>query len=361
MQNKRGIADHIDWILGIAMFLLAIGFTLTLFKPGIISVYNNNDLVDIVQNNFDNNIYWEINKVPIFVRPLSYNIQGNNAKLQNGFHPLIFGGTATVENGGISSVDNNNNPLKNLIINLVDENLQLFYVKYSDTDTSTITSNDENSGLSTLDTKEKKAKKKLKDLAQTTDREDNSGITKSSTDFILNVNINSNVQNINNPLGYNDHTKHILIYSNKIVNLNPTRLTSQGQACNLACQQSTSCTIPQDVNYLSNSQCQAAYEIGIPEKLRGISLADFDSLNTFTDNTCSGITGYKCLKKQWGFPDSKEFLITLEIGTDVNMFPKFPDSVSIPSNVNVFARRFNSVILTDDGLTVPVTVRIQVW
>ncbi len=375
MKNKRGLSEHIDWILGIAMFLLAVGFTITLFKPGLKPVHNSNDLITIIQDKFSDNIYWNITKVPIFIRPLAYGTTGTPPTLMpklTGNYYLNFVGTID-NNGGYNT--NEDNTLFSLIQqnNLGNLNIEEFYIRYSETDNPSfdndMLTNEERIAQPTdpIEKLSYESRKELKRLlnTQTIDMEfglkpkGNLDTDKKFTDIILPINLNSNA-----PTG---GTKHLLIYNNDLINLDYSNQIPQNlkQACLLKCPlNNQQCEYNGGIN---NINCQAAYELGVTEKLTGISFAKFKGLETFSVDGCPK-QGYDCIKKIWGFPDAKDFRITLEFkgvetnnGVETNQNPKFPESSSLPLKGNIFARRYNSFILTDDGETIPVTVRIQVW
>ena len=101
--------------------------------------------------------------------------------------------------------------------------------------------------------------------------------------------------------------------------------------------------------------------MGIKEKLRGLSTYKFTKLNTIScgDNP-NDLKGYDCIKEKWGFPNSKEFKIDIYTINQENSI-HFPDDKLLPVNANVFARQFNTFVLTDDGKREPVLVSIKVW
>ena len=72
MNNKKGVGNEIDWIIGIGLFLLSIMAIFVLFKPGVNPVYDYSTLIDIVNENMNNNLEWEITKTPIFIEPIPY-------------------------------------------------------------------------------------------------------------------------------------------------------------------------------------------------------------------------------------------------------------------------------------------------
>ncbi|MEK6955766.1 MAG: hypothetical protein AABW52_03840, partial [Nanoarchaeota archaeon] len=72
MMNKKGIGNEIDWIIGIGLFLLSIMAIFVLFKPGVNPVYDYDTLIGIVNDNMNNDLTWEITKIPIFIESIPY-------------------------------------------------------------------------------------------------------------------------------------------------------------------------------------------------------------------------------------------------------------------------------------------------
>ena len=67
MNNKKGVGNEIDWIIGIGLFLLSIMAIFVLFKPGVNPVYDYSTLIDIVNENMNNNL--DIHRTNTISRP----------------------------------------------------------------------------------------------------------------------------------------------------------------------------------------------------------------------------------------------------------------------------------------------------
>src|SRR3989344_6966651 len=83
-MQKKGISGHIDWILGIAMFLLAIGSMIVLFKPGITPTTNADTMINLVQDKFISDTEWTIIKQPIFIAPIKYTQESQSGNTISG-------------------------------------------------------------------------------------------------------------------------------------------------------------------------------------------------------------------------------------------------------------------------------------
>lgn len=344
-RKKKGLAENIDWILGVALFLLVVGFTLTLFKPGIKSLYNNEDLLTIVQNGMEQNTNWNITKVPIFIEGVKKKMPGYSPTVLKGLNNLKFSGTIYPSSAPITSDEEGALSVLIKDLGLENNNVELFYVF----DLGITPINDETNKL--LDTNEGKARTKLIQIGVPPNQIDrNNGLSPNVNNLVLPM-------YLKNPPSAGTKTKHLLIYSSDILNLHSastSTLTSTDKACKLNCESTadkTQCWTGA-YNNPQNIFCSAAYELGVPEKIIGLSLAKFINLN-------SDPSKYDNLKTELGFPKEKDFLITLEIGNDMSI--QFPEGTQVPLRANVYARRYNTVILNDDALTIPVTVRIQVW
>lgn len=69
MADKRGVASHLDWIIGITLFMFYVLFIIVTLKPGVQPLHKGDTLLLMVQDNFISNVTWDITKVPIFVKP----------------------------------------------------------------------------------------------------------------------------------------------------------------------------------------------------------------------------------------------------------------------------------------------------
>ena len=71
-MNKRGIAEHVDWVIAVAIFFVYLTIILTFFKPGIKPMINPNTLLNIVEDNFKQDVTWTLVKTPIFLYSVQY-------------------------------------------------------------------------------------------------------------------------------------------------------------------------------------------------------------------------------------------------------------------------------------------------
>jgi len=165
-------------------------------------------------------------------------------------------------------------------------------------------------------------------------------------------------------------SKYLIVMSGKDINFNIEDLTSG----NPSPTEMNACIPYGSLNPSSYAPavigpCQAMYEIGATETVKGIDLASFLSLNLTSASGCT--IGYDCIKEKWKFPASKEFIINITSLSIANSNPNaqlkqfsytFPsNSAGPPKNINVFVRQFNDYILTDDGIKIPVNIRITIW
>lgn len=102
-MNKRGVSEHLDWIIGMSLFMLYILFMVITLKPGIQPLHTGDTLLSIIQNNFIDNVTWNITRVPLnlVASPTSgcenlFSIDFpfnwiNNIKIYNNNIPVEFG------------------------------------------------------------------------------------------------------------------------------------------------------------------------------------------------------------------------------------------------------------------------------
>src|SRR3989344_5857525 len=142
-MEKRGIAGQIDWIIGIGMFLLAIGFIFVLFRPGVTPVNSAEILLDVVDKNFMEESTWEVNKVPMFIEPVPYILTGSTAT----------SGPNAIINKIILLSGDGDNTVVNLLelfesnydsFSINENNIEVFYTKLNSADTEPVdNSNDD--------------------------------------------------------------------------------------------------------------------------------------------------------------------------------------------------------------------------
>jgi len=383
-MEKRGVGAQIDWIIGISMFLLAIGFILVFFKPGVNPVNSSNVLLDVLEDNFRSDIMWNISRVPIFIEPVKYCTEDSSSgvpvfscQFDNGGKVVYFGGLP-----GDSHNPNMDSGIYGLIKNLKQENLEVYFVDNDDgpTEADSLNTDQENG--------------KDPDITDwdvdTTPEDDENQIivdvfadSRNSNDKIPLVTsegkaLKSFLDETYSPHRFyiktklklpNEKTKNYLIYTGDIINLRgnalgPIILENEGQAI-------TACIINRDLNPENNivdrenKHCRAKYQIGVSEELEGVSLVKLELLK---------IKSLDDVKEEWGFPLNREFRIIISGESDLQSTPQkfnfddygfkgliYPETASPPANVNVFSRRFSDFILNDEGELIPVIVTLQVW
>ena len=406
MNNKKGVGNEIDWIIGIGLFLLSIMAIFVLFKPGVNPVYDYSTLIDIVNENMNNNLEWEITKTPIFIEPIPYP------------DPNTDKSTIIPAGSRINMI------LDTMLLNILTPELPYQYIQMDETNRDKFLRETE-----PLDdtTSPKYAIKDLKEYNMellyvpgiTTDEEGKQFVEEMDRDSKADTETDcENIGDIENPTpeetvhidllkeycsvrncnsdncipatimadnrysnkfekvedgqiaikgviikgrtGERD-SKYVLLYSKDPINMNGNiRSKNRNELRTIynynACVVNPDKKTPQAEK--STDQCNAKYTIGIKEKLRGLSTYKFSKLNK--DSCNNGLKGYECIKEKWGFPQSKEFKIDIYTIDQHNSI-SFPDDKLLPVNANVFARQFNTFVLTDDGLRVPVLVSIKVW
>lgn len=65
MMNKKG--GHVDWAISIGIFLVYLIGMFILLRPGITPVYKPDSLLKIIEDQFMNNITWEVKEIPIIL------------------------------------------------------------------------------------------------------------------------------------------------------------------------------------------------------------------------------------------------------------------------------------------------------
>ncbi len=71
-KNKKAIGAEVDWIIAGGIFLIYLLMTLVYFKPGLNPVHNPQNLLDIVESEFERNAYWTITTQPMFVETIMF-------------------------------------------------------------------------------------------------------------------------------------------------------------------------------------------------------------------------------------------------------------------------------------------------
>jgi len=378
-MEKRGLSGHVDWIIGISLFLISVGFIITLFRPGVTPLHSGNVLLDIAEQGFFNNTNIEFNKAPIFIESVKYCIENDNGgceekPLQSVNDAAIFLGGGKDDPEDVIGKNNKVDAFYESLDMLKNENIETFFVVNNNNGLSNsvpglIIEPEASNGYDGFE-EEAAIFNDLRDIGEefpklVSDDERNSikfFWDEASKKFyvagklIVDPNTNTRIK-----------TKEFIIYGNK----ENTEILNLGQFLTQPNPSSviTACIIEnrEDTVRCRDGQlcCKARYEVGAIEKIRGLSIQKFTNLRK------AGSSDLQGLKESWGFPANREFKITIS-GEDKNgkkfnlnentdyksfVFPERP----IPNNVNVFARRFSSFLINDDGERIPVTVMIQVW
>ncbi len=123
-MKKRGISNHLDWVIGFGLFLVAVTLIIAGLKPGSQPLHEPDALLDIVERNFLEDTYWSVESLPVQVeshcsegdgkanqcRNFPFiSINKNNANMideSNGYVPFDISGEDLTLN--IPNSDNNN-------------------------------------------------------------------------------------------------------------------------------------------------------------------------------------------------------------------------------------------------------------
>jgi len=71
-MDKRGIAEHVDWIVALGIFFVYLTIILTFFKPGVNPMVNPDTLLNIVEDNLRQDVFWTVSKTPLFIYSVQY-------------------------------------------------------------------------------------------------------------------------------------------------------------------------------------------------------------------------------------------------------------------------------------------------
>ncbi|HLC86523.1 MAG TPA: hypothetical protein VJG30_04520 [Candidatus Nanoarchaeia archaeon] len=413
MNSKKGVGHEVDWVIGIGLFLLSLVAIFVLFKPGVTPVYDSETLLNIIQDNLDKNIEWEITKVPIFIEPLEHLLAASNppatGKIEGPQNIILEDTELEIKKDDAdpsTTLMNTNNDhsdekphlfltkMENLgtqdntfaIKNLREQNMEMFYIPIVlpvPQPDGTIAYGQEFVELEEI-TSESVSCTNLNSISDAGVRNDlisRCGFWRcfgrsqdclqvsealDGTKFLM-----TSDNDLALPSAYfkrdSPKRKYLLLYSKDPLNfINPEprkpnhELIGEGyvKACVVTKEDGT---VP---NWLDNTECKVEYSVGIKEKLNGISLHNFFSLNNLECDSAFNLgNGYECVKEKWGFPSSKEFRIDITTPPDASkkISARFPREVIPPPNINIFARQFNSFVLTDEGEKIPVQVSVKIW
>ncbi len=359
MWNKRGIGSEIDWILASGIFILSVVFIFILFRPGVSPVHNSQALLNILQDGFSNDTEWEIIKFPVFLAPANstYATVGNTFK-------YVELTTKTLNSDETISLDGETR-LAELLDGKNKYNIEIYYLKRDE---------DDNPNFGTLSADEDSTfspgnSDSVPDTIGTEHAEDVQAAreqypTNSNRYGSLVYNLTSDETLIMPAFLEDDNkTKYLVTVADKSINFELDNLTEDEtlDGCSVVGGFDATDSFSDTV---ANS-CPVLYDFGVTEKTSGIHLASFIGLNRTTGDDC--VVGYDCVKDKWKFPQTKEFKINVtsipvegaDGGPEINV--GFPQKIVVPQNINVFVRRFNSFVLTDDGTRIPVVVEIKVW
>jgi hypothetical protein len=75
-MNKKG--GHVDWVISMGIFITYIFALFILLRPGVKPTFKPVDLLDIVQDNFEDEVLWTVKKVPLFIRTCSSGAAGTS-------------------------------------------------------------------------------------------------------------------------------------------------------------------------------------------------------------------------------------------------------------------------------------------
>ncbi len=447
MKNKRGVAEGIDWILGVGIFILSITFIFILFKPGVTPLHDKETLLDIVQNGFEDEALWSITEVPIFLSPLYDELHDDTAV-------IFFSGDGFDLNpdDDIDAPDNNYGDQLDVILrDAGHSNMKLFYITRliegseesfpsfraehtrelqvscdSDRDDDEedieeyegeaesfcrglIEDGDEGGESSEggrhvrelcedseVGDRERGAVRRTRELyVDYTRGRCGASEPYSSIERENELNFFINDQNILDDDGiivaeaedliapaYLDttKTKYVLTVASKPINFavpeNFIGLDTLRKACyTFGGEFPNPFDIPfpagvDSIGQLPPDTCFVLYELGAKKSISGVHLPSILALENFEGSGCE--TGYDCLREEWKFPALRDFMIEIETipeastgevcNPDQQLCYKLPEKKpGPPLNVNTFVRQFNSFLLTDDGVKIPIIVRITIW
>jgi len=439
MKNKRGVGSGIDWVLGVGIFIMSITFIFILFKPGVTPVHDQETLLNIVQDGFENSVSWEITEVPIFISRLYGDFSGEQ---------VIF--LSTDDGFDLDPEDDTNDiniygdQLENILSDAAYPNMKLFYVlRDVDEGSNSITNpshlrenlprgeegadegeviyaeeatavcqeaarrdeDDESSrGRDTAVLEELCEEERGRDRGRFRSSDvgdartlyigyegrvgENTPYSRIEREnelifFINPISIPEGDDEIVSPDNFimpayldEGKTKYILVVASEPINFALNRdITSgsiPGKACYAYGPQFDSVSSPEGVDYnlLEDDDCRVVYELGAKKTIGGVHLPSLLALENFEGNNCD--LGYECIKKEWDFPELREFMIKIETipegsggeecDPEHQLCYKFPaNKPGPPANINRFVRQFNSFLLTDDGVKIPIIVRLTVW
>lgn len=67
---KEEGATHVDWAISFGVFLVAVITILIFLKPGVKEIYNDQTMLNLLQDKVSDRIMWEVKKTPLFIDAL---------------------------------------------------------------------------------------------------------------------------------------------------------------------------------------------------------------------------------------------------------------------------------------------------
>lgn len=447
MENKRGVAEGIDWILGVGIFILSITLIFILFKPGVMPIHDKETLLNIVQDGIEDEALWSITEVPIFISPLYDGLYEHTEIIF-----LSSDGYDLNPDDDIDAPDNNyGEQLYTILGDAGHSNMKLFYItrliedrvesfppfreehRRGEYTFDEEESDDEESYTSEVGdfcdaARERGEADRERDAGGLCEEgEDGEGrpreehVIRARSEYVLYVNPpdgsrrseNEPYSDIEreNELNFfindaeilddegrivaeagdflmpayldNRKTKYVLTVASKPINFAvPGPLVGSDRIPIKVCYAfGGDLSNPFDgiplpagidsIGQLPPDTCFALYELGAKKNITGMHLPSLFALENFDEGSnCE--TGYGCIKQKWKFPELREFMIEIETIPESSagercddtqqLCYKFPEKKPGPSlNVNTFVRQFNSFLITDDGVKIPIIVRITIW
>ncbi len=360
-MNNKGIGGHVDWIIGIGLFLIYIALMFAFFKPGVSDVFEHDTLLDIVEEGFRSDVEWNLTKTPLFLEALpSYTCETSDGwTTPSGVENSV--GYFMLE-GFLDQEEEEYDANAGFALELPSRNdMEVYYVP-ADVDDDPYDH--------------------LEDAVE--------GVLLNAEDGgrPYSVMFDDDPEDLILPAVLSQGSgKYVLISSLSGENINDGTVLSvdRHDTCDvdaagnnqnhfLACRVANydeSTFDPQ----IDNNECMALYSVGVTEHLYGmhkdiVSPQIFNYLEETEDfagctfsSTPTEQEVYTCAKAEWGYPPLKEFKIFVEYDDDSDgeqTLYEFPGIV-VPYNVRVDSRMYNDFVLTEEGLRVPATVNILVW
>jgi len=305
--NKKGIAEGVDWVIAIGLFMVYLGLVFVFFKPGVNEVHNFQDLSEMVEEKIGDSS-WSMVKIPIFTEPIKHLESDNSeSKFDNTQeYTLKFKDFAKV--AGI--VSDENIKADGFNVKSIDDNGGLDY-GFDDPDLCV------------------KFKFKLKDTF--------------------------------------DYTRLVVFYSKDLTS-NPSQglcdsLDKKHTACLKESLDKEKKGEGGEEGWKkgdSSKECGALYKLGSAEVLEGLKL----------DTLIWGPSKYEKYKEEWKFPSERDFKVVFynKDGGVCNdfMISKENEDCYIgkfdpPETANVFVREVNMYVLKGLGELVPYTFNIRIW